>query len=172
MRASKNFPGNVVWTERPQRRPRTFAPEPLRSKSENDLGSALVMVVAERSRRTLLVTEIGRKDPLKKLPGGCREPGETMKAAAIREAFDEVGVVILEDQLTLLSDEGWIDGRHLPALYLASIAERQFDLHLDYGDENGDLLVVDEVLVDDLLSLRDLLSAHRRRIKHVFPAAS
>ncbi|GAB2975383.1 NUDIX hydrolase [Frigoribacterium salinisoli] len=51
--------------------------------------SALALV---RDRRLLMVTARGRS--LWYLPGGKVEPGETGAAAAVREAHEEVGVVV------------------------------------------------------------------------------
>jgi len=51
--------------------------------------SALALV---RDRRLLMVTARGRR--LWYLPGGKVEPGETGAAAAVREAHEEIGVVV------------------------------------------------------------------------------
>ena len=87
------------------------------------LTCALVWVWILNGDRCVLVRN-GRGDGSSwwSLPGGGVEAGETLEAAAIREAREETGMEVRLDGLARLVDRVWPDGRWLFAEFTARVS--------------------------------------------------
>jgi 8-oxo-dGTP diphosphatase len=64
--------------------------------------SVFVLLARDHKFCFLQRTGTGWKDGFYSVPAGALEPGETLATAAIREAREEVGVILQADQLRLL----------------------------------------------------------------------
>jgi 8-oxo-dGTP pyrophosphatase MutT (NUDIX family) len=84
-------------------------------------GSAVIL---DAQRRVLLVRQVPHRD-FWLLPGGGAEPGEVLRATAVREVGEETGLCIACDRLLWLSESvQGLPGRlvhHIDACYLAHV---------------------------------------------------
>lgn len=108
------------------------------------------------------------------LPGGCQELGEDLRSTAVREAYEETGIKLKEDELILIDTlSGEKRKNSYPngdivynntSLYLADVSLENCN-NLKGDSETKRLEFVDVSLLPDNLMDGDLIEAYLKYIK-------
>ena len=134
-------------------------------QNTSDRGCVLAIIASRR--RILLVKDRAKPAPhFYKLLGGGVLPNESIAKAIAREAREEGGVPVDEDDFELLKVLTVGEGArsHQKYLFLCYLPDEVLDMHHERGNEGEEVAVF---LIEELDHMVDLLPEHRKIIREL-----
>lgn len=108
-------------------------------------GVALVILLPEQGAERILVTNTRHAEPMLKIPGGTIERGETAESAAVREIYEETGLVIKKEDLLFLLEHKYEHPWHPHSFWVFAAVVPNFDTVLKRAVEDGEAKILPRI---------------------------